>query len=88
MAPNTAKFELVLSELLSEAKQREWVFIDVSSGNLHQLVGGYPSPKGENHAMPTCCRVMRKMKKPNDEILNQSKSEDGAKLVIRYRIAK
>ena len=53
MAPNTAKFELALSELLSEAKQREWVFIDVSSGNLHQLVGGYPSPKGENHAMPT-----------------------------------
>ena len=58
--------------------------IDISSGNLHQLIGGYP--ENGNHGMPNVCRVMRKMKKPDDEILYESPSGQSTKLVIRYRI--
>ena len=88
MVPNTKDFELKLSELLRNAELQKWIFIDISSGNLHQLVGGYPPTKDENHAIPICCNVMRKMKKPNDEVLHESPSGQSTQLVIRYYISK
>ncbi len=86
MVPNTSDFELKLSELLRNAELQKWIFLDISSGNLHQLVGGYPSTKDEDHAMPSCCNVMHKMQKSNDEVLHQSHSGWSTKLVIRYKI--
>ena len=86
MIPNTKDFELKLSELLTDAQRQKWKFIDVSSGNLHQLIGGYPSSKDENHAMPSCCNVMRKMQNSNDEILCESVSGQSTKLIIRYML--
>ncbi len=86
MVPNTKDFELKLSELLRNAELQKRRFTDISSGNLHQLVGGYPSTKNEDHAMPTCCNVMRKFQKPNDEILHESPSGQSTTLVIRYHL--
>ena len=86
MVTNTKDFELKLSELLRNAELQKWRFIDISSGNLHQLVGGYPSTKNEDHVMPICCNVMRKLQKPNDEILHESPSGQSTKLIIRYYI--
>jgi 5-methylcytosine-specific restriction protein A len=38
-------------------------YIEIVSGDLHRLVGGYP---GNNHRMPLCCHVMGNVMKPGD----------------------
>ena len=86
MAPKTQDFESKLSDLLRDAESRGWKFVDVSSGNLHQAVGGYPPAKGENHAMRACCDAMRNVKKTEDEVLHTPPSGTSTKLIIRYRL--
>ncbi len=61
MAPNSDDFRSRLSELLGDAEKAKLSSIDISSSNLHQSVGGYPPAGDENHAMPACCEVMRRM---------------------------
>lgn len=71
-------FSEALNRLFTETKDD---FIDISSGELHLLVGGYPGP---NHSMPTCCSVMRSVMTERDEILAQPPKGNGASLLIRY----
>ena len=84
MIPDSKAFMLKLSELLQNARSQKLAFIDISSGNLHQWAGGYPPKKGEQHAMPSCCQVMRKMMGNDDKILCEPPSGQGTNLVIRY----
>lgn len=78
------EFRAALEALLQAARERGESFVDVSSGQLHRLVGGYPGP---NHRMPTCCSVMRGMLKKGDLVLNEPRRGAGARLLLRYHLA-
>lgn len=80
---NEKTFAHVLKGIIEKAKAEGQDYIDVESGYLHRIVGGYP---GRNHKMPLCCRVMRSFMKKNDIILYSPPSGKGATLRIRYNL--
>jgi hypothetical protein len=58
--------------------------VEVSAGELHRSVGGYPGP---DHRMPVCCSVMRfEFSEDCDRVLESPLSGDGASLTIRYNL--
>jgi len=81
--PTAEDFQKALDHMLLSAQQLELSGIKVKSGELHRLVGGYPS---NNHRMPVCCYVMRATMRPGDEIVAAPPKGNGATLVIRYRL--
>ena len=83
MPPNAQDFQNELNTIFKLAKQQAKPYIDVKSGDLHRLVGGYPK---RNHRMPLCCAVMKKNMKSGDQILQQPPSGQGATLIIRYKL--
>lgn len=56
MLPTTEDFQAALDEMFAKAQSRDDGHIDIRSGDLHRLVGGYP---GRNHRMPKCCGVRK-----------------------------
>lgn len=76
-------FKEEIDRLFSEEKSKGADHIDITSGDVHRTVGGYPS---KNHNMPTCCEVMYSLMKPGDEILKAPPKGKGATLEIRYHI--
>jgi hypothetical protein len=64
-----------------EARANGQKYVDIRSGDVHAIVGGYP---GTNHRMPACCNVMYSMMGKNDGILNAPFKGKGASLKIRY----
>jgi len=83
MPPTAQDFQNELNKIFQEAQQQGKSYVDIKSGELHRQVGGYP---GHNHRMPVCCRVMRRNMKPQDQILQEPPSGQGATLVIRYKL--
>ncbi len=83
MPPTAKDFEDQLNILLQAAAQQGKSYIDVTSGDLHREVGGYP---GQNHRMPACCEVMKRMMNPGDHILDEPPSGQGATLIVRYKL--
>lgn len=81
--PAAAAFRNVLAEVLENATKSGAAFVDVTSGDLHRRVGGYPGPL---HAMPTCCSVMRSAMMPADIVMSAPPSGVGASLTIRYAL--
>lgn len=75
---NTETFRKALREIFDESKAS---FVDVTSGDLHRLVGGYP---GKHHNLPTCCNVMTSAMQSGDTILAKPPKGRGATLTIRY----
>ena len=75
---NAETFRKALRQIFSESKA---AFVDVTSGDLHRLVGGYPD---RNHKMPVCCDVMRKAMQSGDVVLKSPPKGRGATLTIRY----
>ncbi len=56
--------------------------VEITAGELHRRVGGYPGP---NHQMPTCCRVMYRNVQGQDQIIARPPKGMGASLRIEYR---
>lgn len=83
-APRAPEFEAVLNELTAKAKAQGKAWLEVTAGELHRIVGGYPGP---NARMPVCCGVMRRVMRPGDTILAQPPKGQGASLRIRYTLA-
>jgi len=75
---NAYTFRDALQRVFAESQGS---FVDVVSGELHGLVGGYP---GKNHRMPVCCDVMRKAMQPGDSVRTSPLKGKGATLTIRY----
>lgn len=71
-------FENAIQDIFKNANTE---FVDVKSGDLHRVVGGYPGP---NHRMPTCCTTMKHVMRGNDKILSMPPKGHGATLLIRY----
>ena len=78
-----AEFRAALSTLLSDAERTRQAYVDVRSGELHRVVGGYP---GRLHALSTCCSVMRSVMRDGDREVEAPPKGVGASLVIRYRL--
>jgi len=76
-------FENKLLEKLREAQEKNQSYVDITSGDVHRSVGGYP---GKDHRMPVCCDVMKELMTGKDEIIQQPPSGMGATLVIRYHL--
>lgn len=82
-APRAGDFRQRLRADLLRAERQGLPFLDVSSRQLHQAVGGYPS---EDNRMPACCKVMHTEMKAGDQVLASPPSGLGATLVVRYRL--
>ena len=81
--PNTNDFKEMLEKIFKIAKDLKLTGVVIKSGNLHQVVGGYPNP---NHRMSMCVNAMRQMMKEGDEILCQPPCGKGASVEILYRL--
>ena len=85
MAPKVTsdRFRAVLRARLSASERLGNDHLEISAGELHREVGGYP---GIDHKLPSCCRVMRAMMQSADEIVRSSPKGYGARLTIRYQL--
>jgi hypothetical protein len=83
--PTAEEFRRELDALLDEAGSRVRRVVEVTSGDLHRGVGGYPGP---NHRMPVCCQVMRERMGKDDVVVRQPPSGQGATLTIRYQLGR
>ncbi|MFB0507622.1 MAG: hypothetical protein ACETWT_12905 [Thermodesulfobacteriota bacterium] len=83
LAPTAKDFQSELDNIFASAQQEGKSFIEIKSGDLHRSVGGYP---GRNHRIPLCCGVMKRNMKPEDQILRQPPSGEGATLIIRFNL--
>lgn len=83
MPPDRGAFETALKHLLDRARESGATSVDVSAGELHRLVGDYPSNSGRAR-MPVCCSVMKSMMGPADVVLASPPSGQGASLTVRF----
>ncbi len=81
--PTRAAFQAELGRVIQSAQQQGFSHIDVTSGDFHRRVGGYP---GRNHRMPVCCSVMRCSMTTGDTVLQEPPKGAGATLVVRYKL--
>ena len=81
--PTTDDFKSELRKQLGRAEKRGAASVEINSGELHRVVGGYP---GTGHRMPMCCRAMYAEQRAGDEILSQPEKGKGASLTIRYQL--
>jgi len=81
--PRAAEFERELERQLADAQARGLEFVDINAGELHRDVGGYPSPSPRT---AVACSVMRRFRRPGDQILQEPPSGVGASLTIRYNL--
>lgn len=75
-------FRLALKTIMTEAELDGRASVRVNAGDLHIRVGGYP---GTNHAMPTCCDVMREAMMSGDRIIDQPPKGRGKEAHDRVR---
>lgn len=76
-------FRRALDIIFTSAETEGRHSIDVRSGDLHRVVGGYPAV---NHRMATCCSAMKTSMQPGDIIVEQPPSGKGANFVISYHL--
>jgi 5-methylcytosine-specific restriction protein A len=79
--PNADDFRSFLKAHLRKAERHGARSVDITSGDLHRELGGYPA---RDHAMPTCCNVMRQEMRGRDVVIAGPPSGLGATLTIRY----
>lgn len=75
------EFRDELSTILADGGRNGHSFIEISAGDLHRRVGGYPAP---NHRMPICCDVMRAAMFDGDIVVSEPPKGKGASLTIRF----
>jgi hypothetical protein len=81
--PSAVDFRTELRAQLGSAASLGWRHVEVNSGELHRIVGGYP---GSDHRMPICCSVMEAEMRGGDEIVTAPPKGKGASLTIRYKL--
>jgi hypothetical protein len=80
-----AEFRRALIDAMQQRELKGQQFLDITAGELHTTVGGYP---GDQHRMPMCCQVMRTQASEGwgDLIVKECTTRKGATLRIRYRL--
>lgn len=61
--PTASDFRTLLEQKLRLAQIQGYTYIDITAGELHRELGGYPN---SNHRMSTCCDVMRQHMRVGD----------------------
>jgi hypothetical protein len=83
--PDARAFEAEILRLWTNASNAGAPSVDVTAGELHRSLGGYPANVG-GHRMPNCCRVMKGLMQPGDIVLHAPPKGEGASLEIRYKL--
>jgi len=78
---NRDRFQAILDRVFEVVQDLDLSFVDVKSGDLHRILGGYPGP---DHRMPICCDVMYHNMRGEDKVLEKPPKGRGASLIIRY----
>ena len=81
--PTYRDFQRRLEAVLRKAGRNGLSSVVVQSGELHRIAGGYP---GQDHRMPTCCRVMIKRMRGSDKRLPDKLKNYGTTMRIRYKL--
>ncbi len=81
--PNADEFRHALKQVFRDREAAGASAVTIISGDFHRQLGGYPA---KNHAMPTCCNVLKAEMAVGDEVLEQPPQGRGAALAIRYRL--
>ena len=83
--PTAEDFRRELFQIMANAQESGRESIEISARELHARVG---TPRGRNHRMANCCRVMKAQLAPDygDVIVNEPPSGQGPILAIRYRL--
>jgi hypothetical protein len=82
----TEAFRSELNAQIDRATKQGRPHIEINAGEIHRIVGGYPSQES-GHNMPSCCNVMREeMKTGNTEVIHETESGNSASLTIRYHL--
>lgn len=83
--PTVDDFKVELTGILQRAERQGRPHVEINAGELHRSVGDYPSRDGNQHAMPTCCSVMRsELEAGKAEVIYPPESGNCASLTIRY----
>ncbi len=80
---SSKEFENALIEIFQDAQKDGLSSVNVTSGELHRKLGGYPS---SNHNMPGCCSVMSRIMESDDEVLDEPLKGKGSTLTIKYSL--
>ncbi len=81
-APTYDDFRSEIQARLKDARTAGLASLELSSGDIHRGVGGYP---GSNHHMPECCRALRDVAKLyKSELLSEPPKGLGASLLFRF----
>ena len=85
LLPTAEDFKHELFRAMADAQDAGNEHVEISAGELHRRVGGYP---GSDHRIPNCCQVMKAQLAPDygDIVVDEPPSGQGASLTIRYRL--
>jgi 5-methylcytosine-specific restriction protein A len=82
-APSSEDFRKTLVALKEKARREGLDRLELTAGDLHRIVDGYP---GNDHRMPVCCAVMRQEMRGRDEVVDAPPKGAGASLTIAYSL--
>jgi len=71
----------VVVKLKQDAKDSGLEFVEITSREVHDIVGGY---ENGNTRFPSCCRAMYAAMADKDKVLYAPKSELSSTVKIRY----
>jgi 5-methylcytosine-specific restriction protein A len=84
-APSYDDFRAEIDARLRAARTEGATHLELSSGEIHRAVGGYP--EGGNHRMPDCCRALRDVAELHSaELVSEPPKGKGATLRFRFRV--
>ena len=84
--PTKAEFSVEIHASLRRAELAGAKHLEVNAGELHRLLGGYPSENGMSHQMPSCCDAMQDEQRAGDTVIASPPKGRGASLTIRYKL--
>lgn len=71
----------VVINLKQDARDRGLEFVEITSRDVHDIVGGY---ENGNTRYPSCCKAMYAVMTDKDEVLYAPKSELSSTVKVRY----
>jgi hypothetical protein len=77
-SPTGDDFRRELKKSFNQAEKNQFPLLDITAGQLHRAVGGYPK------YLTLCCEVMRAEMAPSDRVLYEPRVGLHGSLTIRY----
>ncbi|KOS68382.1 hypothetical protein AEA09_07310 [Lysinibacillus contaminans] len=71
----------IVIKLKQDARGKGLEFVDITSRDVHDLIGGYPNG---NSRFPSCCKAMYAVMTEDDKVLDAPKSLLSSTVKVRY----